>query len=336
LSPVPRLDKRGGSVLHKRFLIVNADDFGLGPGINAGIARAATGGILTSVSVMANGPALAEAVALLPAWPHVSPGVHLALVGGRPVCPPGEVSSLVDRDGRFPAGYRQLVQRFLRGGVRPSEVYREWSAQARLLRERGVTLTHLDSHQHLHVLPGLLSIAVRIAREEGIDAVRLPLEKSLPASSSRRALEDGSPSPRAAGCEPPTGAKRPLEAQFLRVASLLARRALRHSGLWSPDHFVGFADSGCMTASILARHVENLLPGVTELMTHPGLEDPTARPYFPRPYHWEDEVAALTDSAIQDSLARLGIEQVPYRRPVAGDAWSVVTTPEPPGPTREA
>jgi predicted glycoside hydrolase/deacetylase ChbG (UPF0249 family) len=320
----------------KRFLIVNADDFGLGPGINAGIARAATEGILTSVSVMANGPALVDAVALLPAWPHVSPGVHLALVGGRPVCPPVEVPSLVDREGRFPAGYRQLVQRFLRGGVRPSEVYREWSAQARLLRERGVTLTHLDSHQHLHVLPGLLPIALRVAREAGIEAVRLPLEEQPPASASRRAPEDGLPSPRTASCESQARAKRPLEAQFLRVAALLARRPLRRSGLWSPEHFVGFADSGCITAPILARHLENLLPGVTELMTHPGLEDPTARPYFPRPYHWEDEVAALTDPAIRDRLARLGIERVPYRRPGAGDARSVLTTPEPPGPTREA
>jgi chitin disaccharide deacetylase len=310
------------SAFHRRFLIVNADDFGLGPGINAGIARAATEGILTSVSVMANGPALAEALALLPAWPHVSPGAHLALVGGRPVCPPEAVASLVDREGRFPAGYRELVQRFLRGGVRPSEVYREWSAQARLLRERGVTLTHLDGHQHLHVLPGLLPVAVRVAREEGIEAVRLPLERRPPSMSRRQERAE------------PSGGKRPLEERLLRAAALLARGALRRAGLWSPDQFVGFADSGRMTTAALARHLENLLPGVTELMTHPGLEDPTARPYFPRPYQWEEEVAALTDPAIHDRLERLGIERVPYRRPVASGSRLVATTSDPPGPAQ--
>jgi predicted glycoside hydrolase/deacetylase ChbG (UPF0249 family) len=90
--------------------------------------------------------------------------------------------------------------------------------------------------------------------------------------------------------------------------------------VWSPDHFVGFADSGRMTGTTLARHLEELPVGVTELMTHPGLEDPTARPYFPHPYQWEDEVDALTDPALRDRLDCLEIERVPYRRvtPVAG------------------
>jgi predicted glycoside hydrolase/deacetylase ChbG (UPF0249 family) len=309
----------------RRCLIVNADDFGLGPGINAGIARAAAEGILTSVSLMANGPALADALAMLPSWPHVSPGVHLALVGGRPVCRPEEVPSLVDRTGRFPAGYRELVQRFLRGGIRSADVYREWSAQVRLLRERGVLLTHLDSHQHLHVLPGLLPAALRVARESGIEAVRLPLERRLPAPGSRlparqrrrRAVWPGGmlpPSPGAGSWEPGAGAKRPLEALLLRGAALLARGPLRRGGFWWPDQFVGFVDSGRMTRAALARHLEQISPGVTELMTHPGLEDPTVRPYFPRPYLWEEEVAALTDPAIRERLNHLGIELSPYCR----------------------
>ncbi|MCL6650368.1 MAG: ChbG/HpnK family deacetylase, partial [Chloroflexi bacterium] len=129
----------------KRCLIVNADDFGLGVGINAGIARAAIEGIVTSVSLMANGAAITEAVAIARKWRRISTGAHLALVGGRPVSSPASLPSLVDREGRFPPSYRALLQRWLRGGIRSEEVYREWSAQVVFLRRQGLELTHLDS-----------------------------------------------------------------------------------------------------------------------------------------------------------------------------------------------
>jgi hopanoid biosynthesis associated protein HpnK len=273
------------SALSTRFLIVNADDFGLGPGINAGIARAVTEGILTSVSLMANGVACAEAIALASAWPRISIGVHLALVGGRPVSPPETVPSLVDRNGSFSSGYRELLGRFARGSIRLDEVYREWLAQARLLQEQGVRLTHLDSHQHLHVLPGLLGVALRVAAETGIGAMRAPVEQS---------------------------GGRAVEGMLFRLLARRARERIRSAGLWCPDHFLGFATSGRLTTAVLARHLDRVAPGMTELMTHPGLEDAEARCYFPRPYAWEAEAAALIAPETRARIARLGIRLVPY------------------------
>jgi hopanoid biosynthesis associated protein HpnK len=277
-------------------LIVNADDFGLGPGINAGIARAVSTGILTSVSVMANGAALEEAVALARQWPQISVGTHLALVGGRPVSPPESVPSLVDGEGRLPAGYRELLRRLLTGGIRAEDVYREWSAQVALLRRCDLRLTHLDSHQHLHLLPRLLPVALRVAQEAGIRAMRLPLEAIHEQPTMNH-------EPR----------RRGIEGLLLRAAARRARPRLRRAGIWSPDHFAGFADSGRMTTATLAAHLERLRPGVTELMTHPGCDDPTARPSFPTPYLWEAEVAALTDPGIRRRLEELRIALVPYR-----------------------
>src|SRR5262249_12619643 len=154
-----------------------------------------------------------------------------------PVCRPEEVPSLVDRTGCFPAGYRELVRRFLRGGIRGADVYREWSAQARLLRDRGVLLTHLDSHQHLHVLPGLLPAALRVARESGSEAVRLPLERRSVRRSGvqafRRSGREGTAfarTPERLNARTPEGAKRPIEALLLRCAALLARGPLRRGG----------------------------------------------------------------------------------------------------------
>jgi predicted glycoside hydrolase/deacetylase ChbG (UPF0249 family) len=237
---------------------------------------------------MATGPALEEAVKMAATWSHVSPGVHLALVDGRPIRPAESVPSLVDAQGCFPTGYRALLGRFARGRVALRDVTREWSAQIGRLREYGVAPTHLDSHQHVHILPWLLPIAVRLAREAGIPAVRVPLE-------------------RARG--------RGFEGTALRAAARWAWVAVRRAGLWIPDQFIGFADSGAITGPTLARHLEQVPPGVTELMTHPGLEDPTVRDYFPRPYQWEAEVAALTDPALPCRLKDLGIQCIPYGPP---------------------
>lgn len=302
----------------RRRLIVNADDFGLGFGINAGIAQAVAEGIVTSVSLMANGAAIAEAVAMARKWPQISTGAHLALVGGEPVSPPASLPSLVDREGRFPPSYRAFLRRWLRGGIRPEEVYREWSTQVALLRRQGLELTHLDSHQHLHVLPVMLPVAVRVAREHGIEAMRLPLElKSTSPRPKAPPLEttsilgqrSGGPNPD----EPIRQRRRRFESLLLQAAARLARPRVQRAGLWSPDYFIGFTDSGRMTIPILAQHLEHLPEGVTELMTHPGFPDTAASTLFPRPYLWEEEVAALTDPRIQHRLEELGIELVSYR-----------------------
>src|ERR1700675_4197556 len=84
-----------------RRLIVSADDFGLSPGVNAGILTAHRDGILTDASLMVSGAACAEAVELARATPRCSVGLHLVLVQGRATAPPHAVPGLVDRDGMF-------------------------------------------------------------------------------------------------------------------------------------------------------------------------------------------------------------------------------------------
>src|SRR5436190_2146588 len=94
-----------------RWLVVNADDFGLTVGINAGIERGIREGILRSTSAMAVGSALADAAARARRLPGLGVGLHLTLVGERPVCQPRDVPSLVGRDGRFLPGYRDFLGR---------------------------------------------------------------------------------------------------------------------------------------------------------------------------------------------------------------------------------
>ena len=82
-------------------LILNADDFGMTRGVNEGIVRAHREGILTSTTLMANGPAFDDAVERLAANPQLGVGCHLVLVGGKCIARRETVKSLADADGNF-------------------------------------------------------------------------------------------------------------------------------------------------------------------------------------------------------------------------------------------
>lgn len=134
-----------------RRLIVNADDLGLSPGVNRGIARAHEHGIVTSASLMVRGPAAAAAAAYVAARPRLSAGLHVDLAEWR-------------REGdRWVAAY-ELVALDDADAV-AAEVDRQLERFATLI---GRAPTHLDSHQHHHRAEPLRSILRERGRRLGV------------------------------------------------------------------------------------------------------------------------------------------------------------------------
>ena len=139
-------------------LIVNADDLGRTPGINAGIFEAHARGLVTSATLMVGFTPAKEATEAWASSPEIGIGLHVALTGGRPILPSEEVPSLVDGEGRFPAKPEGLE------GARPEEVMAEVGAQFERFRALAGRLpTHLDSHHHSHRLPMVCDALVKIA-----------------------------------------------------------------------------------------------------------------------------------------------------------------------------
>jgi predicted glycoside hydrolase/deacetylase ChbG (UPF0249 family) len=135
----------------ERFLIVNADDLGLSPGVNAGIRRAHEGGIVTSASLMVRQPAAAEAALLSAACPRLAVGLHLDL-------------------GQWDFVGGEWVAAYLRcDHADRSAVETECRAQLAAFREvAGRDPTHLDSHQHVHDSEPVASAAAALAAELGV------------------------------------------------------------------------------------------------------------------------------------------------------------------------
>ena len=145
-------------------LVVNADDLGLTRGVNRAIVRAHRDGIVTSTSLLAVAREFDHAVSLLHENPALDVGAHLAIVGeDPPLLSAAEVPTLVGRSGSFPLSYRTVVARSAAGRIDPADVRRELTAQLERIRAAGLAVSHLDTHQHLHLWPAVGSVVAELA-----------------------------------------------------------------------------------------------------------------------------------------------------------------------------
>jgi hopanoid biosynthesis associated protein HpnK len=274
-------------------VIVNADDFGLSPGVNRGIIAAFRDGVLSSTTLMANMPSFDEAVQLAKENPGLGVGVHLSLIWGAPVTPANKVPSLVERDGSFPANAKGLALRYVTGRLADAEVRTELRAQLRRVVDAGLKPTHVDTHKHIHCLPRVLDAVIAVAAEMGIDKIRLPIE----ATTSQAG---GSITSRA-------------KVAILRTLFSGARRKLATAGITTTDHFAGLYDSDKLDAEALDRILAHLQPGATEIMCHPGDAEDAAIPYGGSWLNRQRELDALLDPRLKERIAASDIQLTNFR-----------------------
>jgi hopanoid biosynthesis associated protein HpnK len=285
-----------------RNLIVNADDLGWTAGVNRGVAEAHRNGIVTSASLLANGEAFAEAVELVRDTSGLGVGVHLNLNDGPPVAPRQSVPSLVNDSGAFEGGPDGLLLKIATRGLSPREVEIEWDAQISKVRNAGIEPTHLDGHKHVHMLPGLFEIALRLAKRHGIGAIRVSHE----ASSLRAALSTGER-------RATVVLKQGVQARGLKLLAREARDQVERAGVSTADYFCGIAQTGELTKEGVARLLRNLPEGTTELMCHPGYADEALRKTATRLQgSRQREVEILTDTEIRNLVASQGIRLIDY------------------------
>jgi len=250
-----------------RRLIINADDFGFNRDVNAGIVDAHRGGVLTSTTLMANGAAFYDAVTLAKATPTLDIGAHLVLVQGH---------SLLNGKA-LPATPGQLLGVLARGGL---NVYAELKAQIEKIRAAGLRLSHLDSHKHTHLVPGVFRAVVKLANEFGIPWLRLPLDTTF---------------------------------RFAKLPCALGNRYYRRlaagTNIRMTDHFLGFELTGSLTEETLFRALQNIDEGTTEFMCHPGyLGDELKQSRTRLKESRLRELQALTSPRIRELINAQGIE----------------------------
>jgi predicted glycoside hydrolase/deacetylase ChbG (UPF0249 family) len=238
-------------------LIVNADDFGLTPGVNRAIVELNERGALTSATLMARARATEAAVELARTRPSLGVGCHVVLVDGEPMLPPAELPTLAGGPtARFAPSLGKFLRRLLAGLVRVSEMEKEAAAQIESLQRAGVRLTHVDTHKHTHMFPAVLRPVLRAARAAGIRRVRNPFEPPW--------------SIRATPLAPFT---RRLEVNLLRRLRRRFKRIVAEEGFTTTDGALGVLATGTLDETTVASLLRDLPEGTWELVTHPGYND---------------------------------------------------------------
>lgn len=280
-------------------LIFHGDDLGLTQGVNEAIMRGFEDGLLTSASIIASGEAAREAMAWARGAPGLDLGVHLTLCDERPLLPAGRIPSLISSGDRLPSR-AELIKRVFSGRIDYREVAAEWRAQVETLLNGGVPLSHLDSHQFVHLFPGLLPVCLTI-----IERYRIPFA-------------------RGAVVDPPS-----LQAGLRRLAQwtgialwsrLHASRLLARACRVIPS--VGFLlAGGRLNRTFLLDRVARLEERggceTVEVILHPGTGDAhTESLYGHWDYDWKRDLDLVLDRALRDELAERGIETTSFREAV--------------------
>jgi hopanoid biosynthesis associated protein HpnK len=251
-------------------LIVTADDFGLHPSVNEAVERAHAQGILTAASLMVGASAAGDAIARARALPGLRVGLHLVLADGPSVLPPRAIPDLVDAGGHF-------GNHMLRDGVRyfclprvRRQLASEIRAQFEAFADSGLTLDHVNAHKHFHLHPTVLSLILRIGREFGLRAVRLPRETEPP---------------------PPP---------WLRPWLALLAARLDAAGIAHNDYVIGIRQSGRFDEPTLLAALHGLpAAGIVDIYLHPALDSGTAIAPAMHGYHHRDEFLALVSPRVR-------------------------------------
>lgn len=273
-----------------RYLIVSADDFGYFRCVSRGILECHRRGIVTATAVFGNAPDLDICAAELSAASGLDMGVHLNLTFGTPLSEALQ-SRLHRSEGRFPSKFK-LIGMLVAGKITPADIEIEWSLQVERCVQHGLRPCFLNSHEHVHMLPGLAAAARRVGDLFQIEHIRVSRPDPIRVGRPFALLRD-------------VGLR------------LLMPAAERKIGRYGETQLLGMAASGRLTFDYLKDRLSRLAPGrVYELMCHPGYYDPSeVIDKRLLSYHdWDKELEVLTSAETRQLLQDCNIELIGYRQ----------------------
>ncbi|MGH8779996.1 hopanoid biosynthesis-associated protein HpnK [Paraburkholderia sp.] len=257
-----------------RRLIITADDFGLHPRVNEAVEQAHLRGVLTAASLMVGAPFARDAVTRALRLPELRVGLHVVLADGHAVLPCGQIGALVDAEGRFGDNMvRDGFRFFFLPHVR-RQLAAEIRAQFDAFAKTGLVLDHVNTHKHFHLHPVVLDLILRIGRDYGMRAMRLPVETDAPA--------------------------------WLGPWIALTRRRLDRARIAHNDYVIGIDETGRMDEATWLRALQRLPDGVGEIYCHPAIAGDSALTLGMRLYRHADELSALLSPRVAAALDATG------------------------------
>ena len=271
-------------------IIVHGDDFGLTKGVNQGIVQACAQGVLRSTSLVACGEDFEDAINLARENPALDVGVHLTLTDEKPV---NRTAS-----GYFSHKYmpsrKILTLALATRQLDLQGVENELCAQVEKVLDAGIRPTHLDSHQFVHLLPGVFPLCMAIRQK-----FKIPFLRTLVKEKTSRGH----------------GIKRALEWTMLKTYSALYVKSRIDKAL-PQIPCTGFLYAG---GRMTSRDLMDLAgqfsrENILEIMLHPGIGDTyTARKYAHWAYDWKQDLDLCVTPGLEKSLGKRGVQVGSFR-----------------------
>ena len=272
-------------------IILNADDFGASSSINAAIRQAHQEGVLTSTSLMVAGEAASEAVSLARSMPDLAVGLHLVVVAGRAILPPGEIPHLVNQRGEFSQDAVGAGIHYFFSTSARQELAKELRAQFDRFTLTGLPLSHVDGHEHMHLHPTVFSLLLPLLDQYHVCGLRLPRDDlwlSLRYDRRRAALKT-------------------CWALVFGILNRWCWRRLQGRAIAIPHRVYGFMQSGQMQEAYVLRLLKELDVPTAELYFHPDTADKPAH-LGPNP----DDLATLTSPRVRQMIRERNLQTVTY------------------------
>ncbi len=254
-------------------IVFSADDFGLSVGVNEGVERAHTQGVLGQASLMVGAPAAADAVRRAKELPGLKVGLHLVLVDGDSLLGHARLPHITRPDGKFGQNQAALGVKYFFSPAARRELRAEIQAQFAAFAAAGLELHHADAHKHMHLHPTVASMMIAVGREFGLARIRVPAEPPGVMKSCGECVT--------------------FADYALYYWSWLLRFQAR--GLARTAHVFGLKWSGHMTTDRMRRLMQNLPEGSVEIYFHPAAYRDAELQRLMPDYEHEAELRALLE-----------------------------------------
>lgn len=268
----------------------------MSPAVNEAIEKAHRQGILTAASLMVGADAAADAIDRAGRLPTLRVGLHLVLVDGSPVSPIETIPGLVDSQGKFSSHLVTAGIRFFLSPKVRRQLETEIRAQFQAFQKTGLPLDHVNAHHHMHLHPIVLRALLKVGKDYGIRAVRLPYEPPILSwRASRKAL-----------------LLRILAWLFLFPWLMVLKIRLRKAKVRSSDIIFGLYDDGHMDLNLVLRFLRDLPQGVTEIYFHPATDIVLRDNLVLREGQRQREFEILVNPVIRHALQDCGIQTIAF------------------------
>ena len=282
-----------------RSLIINADDLCQDRRTTDAILKCYNDGIVTSTTAFVNFP---DSIELLKEvheqYPDFPIGIHLNMTFGKPVLPPEEIPTMVNKNGEF-WNEDQILTHI--ADIDYEEVKKEIRAQIELFLSSGVPLDHLDYHNHILAL---YTPFHQIVREIAVEK-NLPIRNPVPVSAYRKIkVSSGGGASASIAKLIVYGMLHPFKSipMMKKVgvdAFIEQERKTKEYGIKTPDWFIDVFYENADNETLLSI-IDQLPNGVSEIMCHPGSS--------------ESEIQILTNPEIKSKIAEKEISLTDFSK----------------------